>query len=104
MIIRPTITEEQQKDILALKEYPGWETLMTPIKEEIISREDIILNYSFERGEDGVVSQKSIISYERIQSELNLLGNFLSFLENGGIVEVNTDYDVFDKPEVKPKV
>ena len=96
MIALPQLTVKERGELDELRELVGWKHLIEPIVISINLKESALLNFDFNRDEEGKIRQKSIFAYEETQKEIILLKEFLSFLETGGIIEEVKNYEVFE--------
>lgn len=96
MMAIPTVTAEQKDEIKEVTTMPGWQHIVEPIIVSIDLKEKELVNWTFERNDDGQITQKSIVQYEKTQIQLVLLKEFLAFVQEGGILFEEDDREVFE--------
>ena len=82
MIERPTYTAQQQEEIKEVYAMEGWNHIITPVFDSIRQTESDLINFEFERNENGRYTGKSISNYERKQLELVVMKIFKDILSN----------------------
>lgn len=97
MIDMPVLTEQEQKEIEEILTMPGWKHIYEPIIFAINEKATRLIDWRFERGDDDEILKKSLGNYERIQNELTMLKEFVSFIQKGGIMITEDDeHEIFE--------
>lgn len=89
------LTEEQHNEVLETRKTEGWRHIIEPIVVSIDLTEKALINWEWVRGENGEVTNKSVLEYEKKQMELHLMKAFLAFVENNDIIQ-DEDREIFD--------
>jgi len=101
MIEIPQLTQEQHDEVQELQGMVGWKHVIDPIKIGIEIKQLALVNFNWQLDASGNYTQKSIIEYKAIQTELVDLKQFLSYLEDSDIIKEAESTEVFDVPKQK---
>jgi len=94
MLAIPMLTAEQSAEVQETRKSAGWQHIVEPIIVSIDLAERALINWEWTRGEDGTVTNKSVLEYEKQQMELHLMKAFLAFTQNNDIIQ-EEDREIF---------